>query len=428
MNERLEPEAERLREAARGLRIVDAHEHFGPETTIATDLCRLISRSLYLRTDLASAGMPPEAMDRLGDLHIAVEERWRMLSPYWRAVRNGAYATCLLRSLGTLYGLSDLDDATSVAEASERLRADFAAPGIFRRVLHEACGIDEVYTQGGPVDHEQPRFRWVARPMDRADFRRGGAFEEDARSLGLSVRTPDDLRAAMDALLVRCLERGACGYKIVAMPWAEPTEREIRTALRNASRERLAGNSGRTTAESSADVRTLERLYLSRIALKAAEFDVPVAVHTGFAWENWLDYRAWEPMALIPLLLRYRDTRFDLYHAGLPWGTPASPLAKVFPNVWHDLTWAHLISPELAMRSIREWLDLVPVNKVIGFGGDCLNDILVLVAGHLEMARDNLARALGQKVREGGIDEEEARRILGLWLVDNPRSLYASPR
>ncbi len=424
MRERLEPEAARLLEAAADLRIVDAHEHLRPETTIDTDLCRIISRCLYLRTDLASAGMQPAAMDRLGDLSVPLDERWRSLAPFWRLVRHGAYARSLLLSLEAPYGIRDLEGDAAVAEASERLRTDFSTPGIFRRILHESCGIDEVYTQGGSVDGEKPLFRWLARPMDRADFRPGGDFEEDARILGLPVRTPGDIRAAMDAILSRHHERGACGFKIVALPWAEPTEEEIRAALQDVRRGGRAGAGGRPRWEPSAGAQTLERFYVSRIAAKAAEFGIPVAVHTGFAWENWLDYRAWEPTALIPLLLRYRDTRFDLYHAGLPWGTPASPLAKVFPNVWHNLTWAHLISPELSMRAVREWLDLVPVNKVIGFGGDCLNDIIVLIIGHLALARSNLVRALGQRIREGAMGEDDARQILKLWLVDNPRALY----
>jgi predicted TIM-barrel fold metal-dependent hydrolase len=421
--ERLGPEAARLLEVASRLRIVDAHEHLGPERPIATDLCRLIGHDNYLGTDLVAAGMEPAAMHRLRDLDVPLSERWRSLAPFWRLVRHGAYARGLRKSLATLYGIRGLEGETDVAEASERLGVDFGSPGIFARVLHGACGIDEVLTQGAPVDRAPPRFRWLARPLDRADFGPDGGFEEDARSLGLGVRTVEDVCAAMDGILARHRERGACGFKIAALPWAEPSRREVREALVEARRHRPDG-SAPPPLDSYRGSSPLVRLYVSRIAARAAEFDIPVAVHTGFPYTNWLDYRAWEPTAIIPLLLRFRGTRFDLYHAGLPWGTPAGPLAKAFPNVWHDLTWAHLVSPELAMRSIREWLDLVPVSKVIGFGGDYTNETVALVVGHLGLARENLARALGERVREGSLGEEDVREILKLWLVENPRALY----
>jgi predicted TIM-barrel fold metal-dependent hydrolase len=141
--------------------------------------------------------------------------------------------------------------------------------------------------------------------------------------------------------------------------------------------------------------RDIERALRPGTYLEPPGPGIPVAVHTGFPYTNWLEHRHWKPSAIIPLLSSHRETRFDLYHAGLPWVTQAGPLAKAFPNAWHNLTWAHLISPELPMRCIREWLDLVPVNKVIGFGGNYTNETVVLVAGHLGLARANLARALG---------------------------------
>ena len=296
-------------------------------------------------------------------------------------------------------------------------------------MLHDACRIDEVYTQGEPVDCGQPRFRWLARPLDRADFSPGGAFAQDARSLGLVVRTAEGLRAAMDAILSRFRERGACGFKIAALPWAEPTEQEVSEALRAASsgrRRDLPTQPPEQAYQAYMESTPLVRLYVSRIAARAAESDLPVAVHAGAPWTSWQDYRVWEPTAIIPLLLRYRETRFDLYHAGFPWGTPTSMLGKAFPNIWQDLSWAHLMSPELAVRSVGEWLDLVPVNKVLGFGGDFRNETVVLVAGHLELARRNLATALGRRVSEGTMGDEEAREILRLWLADNPRTLYRS--
>jgi predicted TIM-barrel fold metal-dependent hydrolase len=160
------------------------------------------------------------------------------------------------------------------------------------------------------------------------------------------------------------------------------------------------------------------------MATLAAELDIPVAVHTGAPFNNWLDFRVWEPTGLIPFLQTFRDTRFDLYHAGVPWVTQSSVLGKAYPNVWLNLAWTHIISRELSMRAIAEWLDLVPTSKVIGFGGDYNNGTVVLTYGHLQMARLDLAQVLGWRVKYCGMSLTQAERILRAWLRENPRALY----
>jgi hypothetical protein len=102
-------------------------------------------------------------------------------------------------------------------------------------------------------------------------------------------------------------------------------------------------------------------------------------------------------------------------------------LGKTFPNVWLNLAWAHVISSELAMRAISEWLDMVPLNKVIAFGGDYGPRTVVLTCGHLAMARRNIVRVLAGRIAERQMTEGEARRILRLWFSENPRELYRLP-
>jgi len=48
-------------------------------------------------------------------------------------------------------------------------------------------------------------------------------------------------------------------------------------------------------------------------------------------------------------------------------------LALAFPNVTLDLAWLHLLSGTQATLWLDEWLDLLPLRKVLAFGGDCLH-------------------------------------------------------
>jgi hypothetical protein len=116
----------------------------------------------------------------------------------------------------------------------------------------------------------------------------------------------------------------------------------------------------------------------------------------------------------------------DLTSAGLD-VTQIGVLAKAFPNVWLNLAWAHLISTELSLRALREWLDLLPWNKVLGFGGDHGNRTAVFTFGHLLLARRNLTHVLAAAVRDGRMLATDAERLLRAWLVDTPRELYRLP-
>ena len=68
-------------------------------------------------------------------------------------------------------------------------------------------------------------------------------------------------------------------------------------------------------------------------------------------------------------------------------------------------------------------MDLVPVNKIIGFGGD-YNIPVEKVYGHLVMAREDIARTLAGRVSRGLMNRTEALDIARMWFYDNPRELY----
>jgi predicted TIM-barrel fold metal-dependent hydrolase len=114
--------------------------------------------------------------------------------------------------------------------------------------------------------------------------------------------------------------------------------------------------------------------------------------------------------------------RFNLLHGGLPFVDEAGTLAKYFPNVTVDMAWMHVISPDISVRALCDWVDLVPRNKVMGFGGDYL--VVEKVYGHLVLARENLARALAAKVEQGALRRQEASAWARALLWDNPRALY----
>jgi len=155
----------------------------------------------------------------------------------------------------------------------------------------------------------------------------------------------------------------------------------------------------------------------------APEYGLAVAIHCGLVWCCWNDFRVLNPLRLIPLLIRYKDTTFDLYHAGIPWVREIGVMGNQYPNVHLNLVWCHQISPYMTEHMLNEWIDLVPINKITGFAGDNVDGPEKTV-GVLVLARENIARALARRLKRGQISESRAVDIARAWLYDNPKRIY----
>jgi uncharacterized protein len=82
----------------------------------------------------------------------------------------------------------------------------------------------------------------------------------------------------------------------------------------------------------------------------------------------------------------------------------------------------HIINPAQARSALSEWLDMVPNNKIFGFGGDY--SIVEKVYGHLTLARQNIAAVLADKIRVGAMSRSEASQVARRLMFDNPRDFY----
>jgi len=85
-----------------------------------------------------------------------------------------------------------------------------------------------------------------------------------------------------------------------------------------------------------------------------------------------------------------------------------------------NLCWNHIITPERAKAQLSELLKCVSVDKIFAFGGDTKYPELVI--SHLEMAKENCALVLAEKVLNGFFSYDEAvafaRRIFRTNLIE----------
>jgi hypothetical protein len=60
---------------------------------------------------------------------------------------------------------------------------------------------------------------------------------------------------------------------------------------------------------------------------------------------------------------------------------------------------AYEVSENMVLISIDEWLDFVPINKIIGYGGDLIT-LPQLIVGNLDIANQVFVRHLQEELKK----------------------------
>ncbi|MCE5239424.1 amidohydrolase [bacterium] len=400
---------QRLLDEMRTWEIIDCHEHLPPESVrLGQPVDALTLFGHYTHNDLITAGMSRADYDRTQDHAVALRERWELVKPFWERIRFTGYARPILHALQRFYEADDLTDDT-VEAVSERMAAN-NTPGLYERVMREACRIRLCLTQIGRVPEANRDLLVPILPLD--SFARVPGLYEMGESASLQgVRTLADYLEVVQANLECAKRQGVVGLKMMSavLPPEDPAAAEAAWTALRAGKEH--------------DAAALAAFLKHRTLELAADGDLTVAVHCGIIWTNWQDFTTLHPRHMIPTILAHRRTRFDLYHAGIPWLREIGVIAKSYPNVWLNLCWCHIISPQMSMAALSEWLDLVPFSKILGFGGDYGKPV-EKVYGHLQLALEDIATVLAGRVEQGWMTETQALQVAHAWLWDNPVELY----
>jgi len=388
--------------------IIDCHEHLGPEVNrvaTAVDVFTLFSH--YTRGDLIVAGMTEAQYNSLFNHDIPLDRRWAIFAPFWEQIRWTCYAKAALLAAAKFYRVEDINEKTYAPLSEAMQKAN--TPGIYERVLRDACKIRTALTQccstqlgGTPL--LTPVMPMVYGLETWADFAHP-CVDPDA-----AIRSLDDYLDTIRRYVLRVKSEGAVGLKMMSHPNQAPDREQALSAFRSLA-------DGQTP--SLPIFSPLRDYIVDQIIAYAAKQDMVIAVHTGY----WGDFRTLDPLHIIPILQRHPSARFDIYHLGYPWVREALMLGKGFPNVWLNLCWTHIISQRFATDGLDEAIDLIPSNKLMAFGGDYGLPV-EKVYGHLVMARQDVAHVLARRVKKGQFTETQAIDMARKWFCENPRSLY----
>jgi uncharacterized protein len=391
--------------------VIDAHSHLPVEAEGLATLPDLFGRIIahYSPTTLLAAGFN-HSREWLRDGSVPLSERWAAFAPYLDLIRESGYFRSACRTAKILFDIDDINEGT-YAELSRRISA-FSRPGYYSRILKDLCQIRAVINQGTWTDNKY-------------------AFTVYRGFMGLETGSPEVLTRAfqvcrhdgemngpedfLDLWFSRCRQTGCLGIKMCSDFLTDPPDQAAAAAAFSA----LAEN--RLTPAGAVD---LGIWMTDRLLKKCGKEGLVVAVHCGLVWTVGADFYQYHPKSAFLMSLRHPQTTFDLYHAGIPWVREIAVMANQSPNIFLNMTWAYQISPDMMTHALNEWLDLVPVNKIIGFGSDAVP--VEKTAGALDLSRECIAEALAARLQNRGtsLTLTRAANLCRLFLYDNPARIY----
>jgi hypothetical protein len=422
---------EKILEYVNELEIIDTHEHLPYNEEVWLEEYRENGGDVfkeylshYFSCDLVSAGLPQADLQKVTISDLPVMEKWELLEPYWNAARHTGYGRALDIAVQGIYGIEGIRRDT-IEGVNQAFLASLK-PGHFQQVLKDLSRIKVSLLDSldGSLDCDREFFRSVFR-LDIFVFpylREHIEYIEDLT--GVRITSFDAWCEGCQKMLEIVLEKG-----VVALKCGLAYQRSLKFDRTNRAKAEAEFNDF-LQAIARDGINTQMPLlgqhcqnYMMHYILELAnQRQLAYQFHTGLQ-EGFGNHISWsDPTLMTNLFIEYPDVRFDLFHIGYPFQQKLSVLAKNFANVFIDMCWAHIISPQASLSALAEYIDAMPFNKISAFGGDYL--FVDGVYGHQQIARENVSKALAKKVDEGIFDLDRAKEIAHCLFYENPLRIF----
>ena len=406
--------------------LIDTHEHLieehdrlnGSNGRIrSNDWSFLLSH--YLNSDMLTCGMPQVEYDRFFSPVAKPADKWKILKPYWPAVRNTGYGMAVEIAMQQLYDIPDLSGETvaKVVSGYEKV----CRKGFYKEILCDKAGIESCQVNA----LEQP-FRKSAMPtLLMQDISIVGMFagpniEAYSKPASIDVKNLTDWHRVIDwwfetyspyAVAVKSQNAYSrdINYESVSAERAEPVFTKRLSGKNLTSKER----------------KLLEDhlfWYSVRAATKA---NLPVKLHTGYyAGQNGMPLSRLinNPGSATSLCRTAPDARFVFMHICYPYYEEILSVAKHYTNAYIDMCWSWIINPIAAKDFLKKYLVTAPANKILTFGGDYIPVEPVL--GHAVVARRGIALALSELVEEGWLSLDRSVELTDMIMHENARKIF----
>ncbi len=407
--------------------LIDTHEHLMEEKERLAAASRprdesddwSLLLSHYLDSDLVVAGMSGDTYDQFFSPKTDPADKWRLLEPYWPAVKNTGYGQAVRIAIRRLYDVDDLSASTvkKVQAGYEKTRRE----GFYRRILCEMGKIEscQVNSLGRPFrESDMPTL--LMQDLSILGMYAGPNFDGFGEPTGIEVRSLADWHSVIDWWFEKY------GKYAVAVKSQDAYHRDI--DYEQVPAEKVEGIFKKRLADeplTGEERKSLEDHLFWQAVQKATEHKLPVKLHTGYyAGQNYmpLGRLLHNAGSVTGLCRRAPETRFVFMHICYPYYEELLAAAKHYANAYVDMCWAWIINPVAAKDFLKKFLVTAPANKILTFGGDYIPVEPVL--GHATIARQGITLALSELVEEGWLSLADAMDLVDPIMHGNARHLF----
>lgn len=409
--------------------LYNTHEHLIPEQERVSQTIDFFTLAgHYALNDVISAGLAGGDLATVRDAKAPLEQRWKAFEPYWKAARFTGYGQALSIAIAGIYGVQEIS-ASSIRRINDAIAAR-NKPGLYDYVLKERANIEwclvDAYWNVKPAPLDKPYFL-LSHRFDRfitpSSQKNVTALEEVS---GVSITSLASHKQALEKTFELGLKAGMVALKSGLAYSRELLFHEV--PERDAAADFDAMMKGGTElpsgfrSQTSRPFRRLEDHMFHHLVQLADAHRIPFQIHTGLQAGNSGFVENTRPTHLTNLFYLYPRVKFDLFHLGYPYQQELAVLGKLFPNVYPDFCWTHIVSPPASRQALDEYLETVPINKILGFGGDYRYPELSYA--HAGIARNNVVQVLARKVEAGLLTEDQALEVGRMLLRDNAVQLF----
>ena len=367
---------------------INSHSHISPEIDRIAEAPDALAffKHAYPASDLVSAGMSPNQMKAALEPGLPLAERWKIFEPYFRYTRLTGFSQCILEGFRDLLGFPDLTAAT-VEPISDALRAH-SKPGFYHDVLQQRSNIAlSVVNMEDLIEVDRTLFLPLPRLNRFSMLHSADQVQAIEKDYDVSITN-----LSQHVEVIRQVCRDWKQATVAGVKMSQSYHRRMDFTARQKEDAAKVFNGlmrGEYTGLDSDEGVLLEDYLVFECCRAASDADLTIQFHQGIRAGNYGSMEGCTPTPLAELFQTFRDARFDLSHAGYPYLREGAVLGKTFSNVYLNMSWIHIISPIGSRLDLREWLQMVPYNKIIAFGDDLQH--VEAVYGHVKMARQNFA-------------------------------------
>ncbi len=375
----------------------------------------------YSLDDLLSAGMTAEEVYKVFGLsrnEISSRDKWRIIEPYFQKTKNTGFLQALRITFRELFDEEEVYEGS--VERVDRKMEKLVQKGFYKKILHDYAGVESAQVNALDAvfyETEYPELLYQDLSFVAMSTELDLTIAEPA---GIEPSTIEDWHAVIDWYFE------TYGPRAIALKNQSAYVRRLNYApVSKNEAAPLFARLAKGDALSDADTLALGNHLFNYCLHKAAEYKLPVKLHTGYyAGVNHmpLDRLRRNASDLCPVIQAHPNVKFILMHIGYPYQDEYIALAKHYPNVYIDLCWAWIINPVASSRFLKEALLAAPASKLFAFGGDYVS--VETIVGHARLARDGIIRVLSELVADDYFSEQDALEIAPRIMRGNAQEVF----